>query len=548
MKSYLNRRFVKRDIRKLDRLPSAFDVKYSDDFSEAKKDIDKKKVFLKKLEELFCNSLIEIKNKDNFLLNKNGTREYHLNNDEEKTLVKQEDVVLKREHSDFDFLKGYKPSIEFICKLHHYLLLKYEKYNKYVFEYRFGKIKIHQKFINYFKLRYNNSTQHNNQYIDYNFIEKIDSPIFIDVLFIQRNELFFKVTLLDSILQFKEYFGDLKYEIDFEVKSDAENLERGHIIYDCIISISNQNEQKAQIGVEFDEISHGKVNEKDKVKFAVSKVNLVDYFYMREYNKDKKDYKTVVINKLDEYYEFFRDVNKSIFDISVALLNDTKTLMLHLISDYYINFYRNKIIDKDMSFSRNIQNDFENNEIDSEETLWEIIDNRMNTYERLFKLKKKPNLASFARLLKKDPEEILDNFNDFELDFIEECVCKKDKVCICEWNIKGNIHDLFNNYSDNMNAGNFERLRSLKDDVIELINKSSEEIIKIMQKIIFEKQKYIPIQVAFYSNYYDPESYKKILRIKVADIMKEKNISEKTIKDIIEKLDDARINNLIFNQ
>ena len=33
--------------------------------------------------------------------------------------------------------------------------------------------------------------------------------IFIDVLFIQRNELFFKVTLLDSILQFKEYFGDL---------------------------------------------------------------------------------------------------------------------------------------------------------------------------------------------------------------------------------------------------------------------------------------------------------------------------------------------------
>ena len=69
-----------------------------------------------------------------------------------------------------------------------------------------------------------------------------------------------------------------------------------------------------------------------------------------------------------------------------------------------------------------------------------------------------------------------------------------------------------------------------------------------MQKIIFEKQKYIPIQVAFYSNYYDPENYKKILRIKVADIMKEKNISEKTIKDIIEKLDDARINNLIFNQ
>ena len=540
MQSYLRRRFVQREL-PLKSIHRNLDEDYIEEYFEAKNDKKKRKVFLRKLEEDFLKKLVKVKNPENFKLDKN----------DEKTLVDINNKILKREHIDFDFLKGYKPSKEFINKLHHYFILKYEKtYNKSVFEYRFGKIIIYQKFINYFKLRNNNSQKYNDQYIDYDLIEEGELEIFNDILFIQRNELFFKTSLLDCLIQFERQFPNLKYDIEFEVKSDAENLDRGHILYDCLVTIINKdNNIKAQIGIDFDETSHGKVNERDEVRNAVSKVNLFDYFYMREINKINTDYESIVINKLEEYYEFFQNVNKSIFDISVALLNDTKNLMMYIISDYYISFYRNRRIELDTSFSRTVINDFENYSPDNEEELWDIINSTLKSCEILFELKRNPNLLNFAELIKTRPEKIINDFDEYELEFNEDCKCEDNKLneqeCICRWNIKGNINELFNNYSGN--SRHIKSVRSLKDDVIELINKSSEEIIKIMRKIIYEKQRFIPIQVAYYSRYYDPDNYMRILRTKFIDILKEKKISIQKRDEIIRELDTENINKRIFS-
>lgn len=361
-----------------------------------------------------------------------------------------------------DYIKKRKP-IQWKPKLNDVNLIKYYLDNFIPYKtyhlFKYGKVQIICKYQNLIKIRKEN-----------NYREKpLDYDKFNNISFL-KNEHVFKAIILDISLQFQEYFPNLNIDCNFEEKSIIESKwnKTGGLEYDSIITIKNNNDEVAQIGYNFDELSHRKNNEQDKRRDEISEAVFYHYSVCCEHFNKLEDNNKIIDFKKKYYKKFFLELVNNFFKVCCALDDNDELLAISSLSQKYIN-----------------DEDYDN-----------IIDNFVNYY----KINNNKNLYLLAKTILKDPEEILE-MDDYKIYFdkicecdntikcdckncnLEEELCKYYDECICNWKISNNIGEIVT-LIDRDGSSQIKSLKKCYNDAAAELTNATKQINIMLRKIL----------------------------------------------------------------
>lgn len=454
--------------------------------------IEKNKELIKECNNQIIKIIEDIYNKKFF--SKICSIDYDFNDED------REDIAIIKEEKQIrppELLKN-KAGFNDILLLELYLRKKFPQKTKYVVIYNYANITVECRYLNFLRLRSNNS---NNDFIDYNISEEginvfRTSPVLV------RNEFLFKLIFFDIVKQIEKFYPDIDYKFAFEeiCKVDAELKNENAFKYDCFITLTNTTSNKyAQIGINYDEISHKIVNPLDYFKIHISRINLFQYIISKEYNNTvyRNDKKKMVQNKLNEYKNSFFDIIEAIILTRITLLKNKKMLLLHNISKVFKNDPN-----KDMFISLG---------------------------DKLYDLYEKPNLKIIATglLINQEPNEIYEILKTKKLKLkFNQCDCDSQEDCDCRWDINNcDIFDIIDKlYLDDIPI--VKIIKEFQRKFFQLLIKSQEDIINLLS----DNQEKIQSSLYKYHEFYS--LYNKLTN---------KVISKKDVYKYINELEDLPI-------